>query len=370
MRLLISLGLAAGAVAAALSLGCGGDDAPPAPPEAALRAPDLPPVPPLPEWPDDPPTPAKITLGTDIYFDVRLSGSGHSSCNGCHLYTTSFQDNLITGVPDRSYPDDSPALDRNTSSFLNIVYAPVFRWDGSHDDLVEVMAFPFSEPNMNLGTDVPSAQIGLAQRLTVDVPAYVPLYQAAFGVDITTLEAPEIWRLTGRALAAFMRQAVSRDSAFDRWNAGDDAAMSEAAVRGYGIFSGKARCITCHGGPFFTDFSFHNISSSPPREDGTRADEGRYRVTGDDRDRGAFLTPTLRNVYLTSPYFHDGSKFALSAVIEHLSGDEALADPNHDPLLDAPRPLGEDEVTDLVAFLGALRGTADYGIVPPPPNTP
>src|SRR5205085_2916492 len=113
------------------------------------------------------------------------------------------------------------------------------------------------------------------------------------------------WKLVGRALAAFVRLAASRDAAFDRWNAGDDGAMSAAAVRGLDLFRGKGRCVLCHAGPLLTDFGFHNVSSAPPGVDGERADEGRFLVTGREPDRGKFLTPTLRGAWDTAPYFHD-----------------------------------------------------------------
>ena len=122
----------------------------------------------------------------------------------------------MTPVPDRSYPNDCPTLPRNTLSFYNIAYAPVMRWDGCRRPIsASAMAFPWSEANMNLGTDVPSAQPVLKQRLTTDVPGYVGLFQQAYGQDIRTLDPDAVWKLAGRALGAFVRQAVSRDAPFD-----------------------------------------------------------------------------------------------------------------------------------------------------------
>jgi cytochrome c peroxidase len=329
-----------------------------------LRVPELGPVPALPVSTSDPPTSDKIALGTDLYFDARLSGSGHTACASCHTYQTAFQDNLITPIPDRSYPSDRPALTRNTLSFYNIVYAPVMRWDGSQTDLASAMAFPFSEANMNLGMDVPSAQPVLQHRLTVDVPGYVALFQTAYAEDIRTLTPEAVWTLAGRALSAFVRLAVSRDTPFDRWNSGDDTAMSASAVAGLDVFQGKGRCIVCHRGPFFTDFSFHNLSTSPPGANGQRADEGRYDVTGAQADRGAFLTPTLRGAYDTAPYFHNGQAAGIFSVLDHLSSSAVIADPNHDTLFDTPLGLTMDDETNLVAFIQALRGTP-VTIVPP-----
>ena len=333
----------------------------------ALRVPALGPVPDLPVSAGDPPTDAKIALGSMLYIDARLSGSGHTACASCHGYQTAFQDNLITPIPDRSYPNDRPALTRNTLSFFNIVYAPVMRWDGSQTNLASAMAFPWSEANMNLGTDLPSAQPVLQQRLTVTAPNYVPLFQQAYGQDIRTLTPDAVWTLAGRALAAFVRQAVSRDAPFDRWNAGDDTAMSSAAVAGLAVFQGKGRCIACHSGPFFTDFSFHNISSSPPESDGGRADEGRYDVTGVAADEGSFLTPTLRGAYDTAPYFHDGSEAGFFSVLDFLNSSAVTADPNHDPVFDTPLGLTTDDETNLVAFLTALRGTPVTVVPATPP---
>lgn len=337
-----------------------------------LRAPAFGPVPDLPEFEGDPATPEKVAIGTDMFFDARLSGSGHSTCNGCHLYLTGFQDNLINSVPDRSYPNDTPTLARNTLSFMNLAYAPRYRWDGSNTDLVDVMVFPFSEPNMNLGMDRASAQAKLKHRLTVDVPGYAPLFKKAFGVDLASLPPDEVWKVAGRALRAFVRKAVSKNSAFDKWNAGDDNAMSDAAKRGFALFDGKAKCSACHAGPFFTDFGFHNLSTSlPDPKTGKRPDEGRFLVTGKEEDRGAFITPTLREVYRTAPYFHDGSQASLGALIKYLASPAVKADPNHDGLVAEPLPVADAEIDDLVEFLGALRGEdVGHTITPPPPNTP
>jgi cytochrome c peroxidase len=112
--------------------------------------------------------------------------------------------------------------------------------------------------------------------------------------------------------------------------------------------------VRCHNGPNFSDGLFHNVSTSPPGPGGMRADEGRARVTGDPADGGKFLTPTLRQIGMTSPYFHDGSALTLSDVLDHLdahTGD----DPNHDPLVGTPLGLTAEEKFQLYAFLKTLR---------------
>lgn len=324
--------------------------------QGTLRFAELGPVPPLPEWQDDPATEEKAELGRALFHDARLSRTGNTHCSSCHVYLTWFQDNLPLAVPDRSFPSDSPKTERHTTSLLNLVYAPVFRWDGSHDDLFDVLAFPFSEANMDLGVDVPSAQIALKTKLTEELPGYVARFEEAFGEDIRTLDAQQTWRLAGRALAHFLRRAVSKNSAFDRYNAGDDAALNAEEISGLTLFRGKARCVTCHAGPFFSDFDFHNISSAAPDAQGMRKDEGRGHITGRASDAGKFLTPTLRNCYDTAPYFHDGSMPGLRSVIEHFTSKAATTDPNHDPLADQASELSDVEVKALIAFLRSLRG--------------
>lgn len=340
----------------------------PVDPKTGLRLSEFGPVPALPEWEDNPETPEKKALGLDLFSDPRLSGSGKTVCGNCHFPLGDFQSGGPKDAPDRSYPGISPTLPRNTPSLLNIVYAPVMRWDGAHgSDLAEQMALPFAEANMNLApghgpeevsvVDVPGAQAALKQKLTVDIPGYIPLFQAAFGQDITNLPEEDLFRLAGQALAVYVRVAVSRDSAFDKWNAGDDVAMGADAVRGLTLFRGKAGCTLCHYGPLFTDFKFHNIATSPPGPDGARPDEGRFVVTGDEEDRGAFLTPTLRSASQTSPYLHDGSELGIAQVIARKTSAATRAlDPDHDPALDALPELTDEEVQDIVAFLKALKG--------------
>lgn len=376
--------LATAAVAAACS-SSGGSASPsaawPVDPKTGLRVAGLGPVPPLPSWPDNPATAEEQALGKDMFNDARLSGSGKTACSNCHFPNNDFQSGGPKDSPDRSYPNISPTLPRNTPSLNNFVYAQMARWDGSYfTNVFDLSVLPLAEANMNIAgllpasdveaVDLADAQAALYQRLTVTLPGYVSVFQSAFGKDFRTLSAAEVWTLSGKAIAAYLRIAVSRDSAFDRWNAGEDSAMSAAAVRGLGLFRGSARCETCHSGPLFTDFQFHNVATSPPGPDGTRPDEGRYIVTQVARDRGAFLTPTLRSASMTSPYFHDGSEVSMANVIKRLCSADVLArDPNHDPALDAIPPLTADQISDLVAFIEALRGAEIPLATLAPPTT-
>ncbi|MCE9575357.1 MAG: hypothetical protein K8W52_19555 [Deltaproteobacteria bacterium] len=351
----------------------------PVDPATGLRIAALPPVPALPDWPDNPPTEDKKALGRMLFNDMRLSGSGRTVCGNCHLQTTAFQSGGPLDSPDRSFPAITPTLHRHTPSLLNLVYAPMARWDGAHfTDIPDLMVLPFAEPNMNLSKlavsagdeiDVPAAQANLQRALTVDIPGYAPLFQQAFGEDITTATPARTWRLAGLAMAVYIRIAVSRDSDFDAWNAGDDAAISDAAKRGAVLFTGKAKCVLCHSGPLLSDFKFHNVSTSVPDASGQRPDDGRFLVTGVEEDRGAFLTPMLRSAARTSPYLHDGSQVSIAKVIEHFTSASGQADPLND--LNLLEPLSQGEIDDLVQFIKSLDGAPiPIADLAPPPTLP
>ena len=320
---------------------------------AGLRYPQLPPLPRAPVDPSNPPTSAKRDLGTELFFDARLSGSGTTACTNCHVYNTQWQDNLVKPRPDTSRGQDFFTLPFNTESLLNISHRRWFFRDGRLSDLPHAMTEPWIEDNQQLGKTRAEAATHLATLLRARA-GYVDAFRRAFGRDIGAIPDEDVFDLAGRALAVFVRQIVTKPSSFDRWNA-RRGEIPDAAARGAALFAGKAGCVVCHFGPNFSDGSFHNVSTSLPGPDGVRPDEGRARVTGRPEDQGAFLTPTLRQVVMTSPYFHDGSAATLRDVIDHLDAG-AGADPNHDPRVGRPLGLTADEKEELMAFLRALRG--------------
>src|SRR5262249_43841302 len=295
--------------------------------------PETPPPGRPPRDPANPPTPARRNLGAELFFDARLSGSGFTACTNCHVYNTNWQDNLVKPRPDTSQGTDFFTLPFNTESLLNIVYRPFFFRDGRLTDIGHAFTEPWIEDNQQLGTTRAAAAAKLASILRAH-PGYVMMFRRAFRQDIGSLADDAVFDLAGKALAVFARQLVTRASPFDRWNAGRGT-IPEAAEQGVALFVGKAGCARCHVGPNLSDGLFHNVSTSPPGLDGTRADEGRARVTGDPADGGKFLTPTLRQVVMTSPYFHDGSALTLADVLDHLNDGTGL-DPNHDPLVGTP----------------------------------
>jgi cytochrome c peroxidase len=210
------------------------------------------------------------------------------------------------------------------------------------------------------------------------IPEYTKRFQEVFGGPVTIDNI-------ARAIASFERTQLSGDSPFDRFNAGDKGAISEQAQRGFELFKGKARCITCHefnaSSPFFTDFKYHNVGvgmkassnfESLARQVRQMAQDnrltaesldrlslsegfselGRFLVTREPKDVGAFKTPPLRDIELTSPYMHDGSQKTLREVIDFYNkGGEA--NPNLDGGI-RKLDLTDQEISDLEAFLKTL----------------
>jgi cytochrome c peroxidase len=155
-----------------------------------------------------------------------------------------------------------------------------------------------------------------------------------------------------KAIADYERSLVSGDAAWDRWRNGDQAAVGAEAKAGDALFFGKAGCAQCHGGESFSDRKFHNLGIGWGGGKEAFADEGRFGVTKDARDRGAFRTPSLRDVATRGPYMHDGSIPTLRAAVEwHLQGGRP--NPGLDSLI-MPTALKEGDVVALVRFLESL----------------
>ncbi len=259
---------ASAAVLAALCLtavaGCsssdGGSSPQPTPTAVvSLRYPQFPPMPEPPAEASNLPTMAKLELGTYLFFDPRLSTSGRTACNNCHVFNTSFQDNLVKPRPDTSQGDDFFTLKRNTESLFNIVYRDDFFRDGKVTELAPSLVEPWVEDNQQLGKTHELAAEHLTEILR-GIDGYKKLFRDAFDLDIDSADPKEVFDHAGMAFAVWVRQIVSRNSPFDRWNAGDDTAIDESAQRGAAFFVYKAGCLVCHTGPNFTDNKFPNIS--------------------------------------------------------------------------------------------------------------
>jgi cytochrome c peroxidase len=307
----------------------------------------------IPAPPENSMTPERVRLGEMLFFDARLSIHGFTSCVMCHLPERGFAD----GVP-ASVRFMGERMTRNSPGLMNVAFNRLQMWDGRNATL-EQQALNSQNESGSLGAGarelgVTGLDLGI-QRIR-QLSGYVDAFARAYPGEPITRET------AAKAIAAFERSLVSRDSPFDRWVRGDARAMSARQVRGFRVFvdSNKGDCAACHAGPTFTDNAFHNIGLSQyGRQD---ADVGRYAEQPLATMRGAFRTPTLRDVALTAPYFHDGSAPTLRDVVEHYAGGGVVRT-NLSPLMH-PLPLTDEDKSDLVEFLKAL--TTQRPVYDPP----
>lgn len=277
---------------------------------------------------------AKVELGKLLFFDSRLSKDGSVSCASCHVPAAGFSDprQFSLGVGGKQGG-------RNAPPAMNAAYNHLQFWDGRASSLEEQALGPIQNP-----IEMAETLDGVVKKLS-KVKAYQARFRAVFGSDITPDHL-------AKAIAAFERTLISTNSSFDRFIAGDKAALSESAQRGLELFQGKARCVLCHNGPNFTDNKFHNIGV--PQTGPLAEDLGRYAVTKRDADRHAFKTPSLRSVALSAPYMHTGGFKTLDDVVEFYNkGGEAV--PGKDAFMSALN-LTDQEKKDLVEFMNGLTG--------------
>jgi cytochrome c peroxidase len=282
---------------------------------------------PVPE--DNELTPARIQLGKMLFFDPRLSGSNWISCATCHNPGLGWSD----GLP-KAIGDGQRELKRATPTIINAAYNKVQMWDGRFRTLEEQAMGP-------IGASVEMNQnpVELVKELA-SIGGYVKLFNDAYpneGITSDTIR---------KAIASFERTITTKDSPFDRWAKGDKSAISKDAKAGFKLFVGKARCVKCHNGYNFTDDGFHNIGLKD------NSDEGRYALRKVKILKGAFKTPTLRNVEFTAPYMHNGEYQTLEQVVEHYAKGGIVKthlSPNMKPL-----DLTKNEKRQLVIFMKAL----------------
>jgi len=313
---------------------------------------------------DNPLTEAKVALGKKLYFDPRLSKDDTFSCATCHDPRHGFTEQ-------KAVPDGVGGTKgvRNSPTVLNAGFLHEQFWDGRAPTLEAQAVLPIINPVEMAMPDHPAVEAKLA-----GIAEYGPLFKAAFGDA-----KPTIGRV-GQALASFERTLLSLDAPIDRFLAGDATAISESAKRGWELYNGKARCNSCHAHtsvfPLFTDEKYHNIGVAAKAVDFESLARqvqghpenlqalshepsinqlGRFLVTKQQQDIGAFKTTHLRNIALTAPYMHDGSEATLAAVIEFYNRGG-----NTNPWLDGgmrPLNLTDQEKADLVALLETFTST-------------
>ncbi len=309
-------------------------------------------LPPVPIPADNPPTADAIALGRRLYFEKQLSSDNTFSCGSCHSPYIRFADGLkvASGV-------GAQQGTRNTPTVLNAAYRLTQFWDGRATSLEQQAGFPIANPiEMNLPHEM------VVAKLSAD-PSYLNEFAKVFGPGPITMDKLQ------KAIASFERTLLSGNAPFDRYQyGGDKSALSAAALRGLTIFTDPQRgnCAACHtmGERFalFTDDQFHNLGTGMDAS-GELKDVGRFTQTKIEAERGAFRTPSLRNVAQTAPYLHDGSLKTLTEVIDFYIGG-GNSNPHLDPAI-KPLKLSAQDRTDLIAFLEALTGELPANAEPP-----
>jgi cytochrome c peroxidase len=292
-------------------------------------------------------TPARVELGQWLFFDPRLTGAGFVSCASCHNPSLAWTDGLPIGIGIGS----AKAKKRNTPTILNSGYGLTQGWAGQKKSLEDIsQGLVESTDHMGVGFDDVLKRVSAYQE-------YVARFDKAYpGEGITG-------KSIGRALAAYQRTVVSGMAPFDRWLAGDSAALGASAQRGFEVFQQQGRCAGCHSGFNFSDNGFHNIGLKPASEESP--DLGRFGVLKLPAMKGAFKTPTLRDVALTAPYMHDGRHKTLEEVVEHYDrGGDRTENQSADV---RPLNLSPQDKADLVAF---LRGLTSAPAAVPVPRLP
>ncbi|HLR83216.1 MAG TPA: cytochrome-c peroxidase [Paenalcaligenes sp.] len=283
--------------------------------------------------------PEKVELGKMLFFDPRLSRSGFISCNSCHNLSMGGSDNLVSSIGDRwaQGPINSPTV---LNSSLNIAQF----WDGRAGSLQEQAGGPIENP----------LEMGFTHELAIGVlrsiPEYVERFEAIydnadFGIDEVT-----------DAIAVYEETLTTPNAPFDQWLRGDDDALTDFELEGWELFM-TSGCVACHNGVNLGGTSFQKMGVVEPYHTLNPA-EGRVEVTGVDADRFSFKVPTLRNVELTYPYFHDGAVWTLTEAVDIMGR------------LQLGRVYNDEENAKIVAFLKTLTGEQPEVVLPIlPPST-
>jgi cytochrome c peroxidase len=300
-------------------------------------------LPPVPVPADNPPTAETIALGRRLYYDPQLSVDNTIACASCHRPDAGFAD------PDQFSKGVKGQLGgRQAPPVLNSAHYTLQFWDGRAPSLEKQAEGPVQNP-----VEMAFTLEAVEKKLSADA-SYKADFEKAYGPGPITYEKVE------KAIASFERTVIAGNSPFDRYQyGGDKKALSPAALRGLAVFKDpkKGNCAVCHTieekYALFTDNKFHNLGVGA--EGDKLKDQGRYDVTKNEADRGAFKTQSLRNVAQTAPYMHDGSLKTLKDVVDFYVGG-GNSNPWRDKEIKSLEHLTRRERDDLVVFLEALTG--------------
>ena len=266
-----------------------------------------------------------VELGKMLFFDPRLSKSGFISCNSCHNLSMGGTDNIPTSIGHKwqQGPINAPTV---LNASMNLAQF----WDGRAKDLKEQAGGPIANPG----------EMASTHKVAVEVLQSIPQYRAhfakAFGSDQVDID-----RVT-TAIAAFEETLVTPGSRFDKWLEGDKKALNAQEVEGYELFKSSG-CAGCHNGPAVGGALYQKFGVHHPYKTASKA-EGRKAVTGKDTDLNVFKVPTLRNIELTYPYFHDGAAATLEDAVKTMGK------------IQLDRDFNKKEIDSIVAFLKTLTG--------------
>lgn len=282
---------------------------------------------------------AQVELGKKLFFDPRLSKSGFISCNSCHNLSMGGTDNLKTSIGHawQRGPINSPTV---LNASMNVAQF----WDGRAADLKEQAAGPIANPGEMAATHE------LAVNVVSSIPEYVDEFASVFGNPEVTID-----RIT-TAIAEFEKSLVTPNSPFDQWLQGDADALTAEQEAGYQLFKQNG-CVACHNGPAVGGNSFQKMGLVAPYETDNEA-LGLAGVTGEEADKYKFKVPTLRNVEMTYPYFHDGEAETLAEAVDVMAR------------VQLGKELTTEDTARMVAFLKTLTGEQPVFALPIlPPST-
>lgn len=291
---------------------------------------------------DNPQTDEKVALGHHLFFDKRLSSDGSLSCYSCHLN----EDGNGGGTPKAIGPGKKE-LTRHSPVIWNVGYLPVHYWDGRAPNLEAQAIGAWGGPNMDVGAE----NLDKKAKEIAALPEYKELFAKAFP------DEPPSPDLIAQALSAYQRTLICKDTAYDKYAAGDKSALTDAQKDGLEIFMGKAMCSACHAPPFFSTAytgqgTFFNVGVGIEGVDEKDVDIGRMKVTENEKDWAAFKPPSLRNVTKSAPYFHDGHEPSLKKAVAFMA-EGGYDNKNKTPLM-TDKKLSGEEIDKIVTFLSAL----------------
>lgn len=272
-----------------------------------------------------------IQLGKKLYFDTRLSKDNMISCATCHNPAMGWSDAGPTSIGINGQKGG-----RRSPPVSNSAYSALQFWDGRAPSLEEQAKGPIANP-IEMGN---THEVML--QTVKNITGYAKEFEMIYGTSMISID------MVAQSIAAFERTVVTTDSPFDRYVRGVEQALTKQEKKGLEIFNGKGHCTACHWGGYFSDGRFHNLGVM--EADPSKPDVGRYAITKDTADLGAFKTPTIRDVGLRAPYMHNGSEKTLEDVVELYNKGGRTKDCNLSPLI-VPLGLSKAEKKALVQFM-------------------